>query len=77
MPLEYLGESAAGYTLYRNKDGFIDAYKKKGSRKVNNENIGTGLEHVATNCTSVQEFEELFSANKKPTKLTDKPPELF
>lgn len=75
--MELIGQSC-DYTLYRNKDGLIEGYKKKGKRVVNESNIGTGLAHITTNCKTIAEFEELMAANKKSSiKATDKPPELF
>lgn len=75
--MELLGQSA-GYTLHKNKDGFIEGFLKKGKREVNGSNAGTGLSHIVTNCRTVEEFEQLMAANKK-SSIKTKPdaPTLF
>src|SRR5690349_20798415 len=65
--MEYICESN-GYQLHRNKDGFIEAYRKTGKKIVNGQDIGNDLSHVVTNCRTVQEFDELFNANKARQK---------
>lgn len=68
--MELLGEFS-GYILYRNSDGFIEGYKKKGKRMVGEENLGTKLAHVVTDCKTVEEFEKIVNR----AKLKPKPPQ--
>lgn len=62
--MQLLGQ-AAGYYLHKNKDGFIEGFLKKGKRVVNDQNLGSGLSHIVTNCRTVEEFEELMASIKK------------
>lgn len=74
--MELLGESC-GYILHRNAEGFIEGFKKKGSRMIGQANIGTGLSHVTTDCKTIEEFEQLMAANKKKSSIKPDQPKLF
>ena len=76
--MELLGESG-GYMLHKNKDGFIEAFRKTGKKIVNGQDIGNDLSHIVTNCRTISEFDELINANKKrKSSLPPQPqPKLF
>lgn len=68
--MDFVGNEE-GYNVFKNKDGFMEGYKKTGKQDRNGQ--GTYVKRVVSNQTTIEGFGKYIRGLRNRTPVKDKP----